>query len=75
MSSPSNATIDYDLMRLYQLNHSLHQPWYSVFVALYSILILAAFGGNLLILGSVFRFVVIASSLFFYLHLPVGRDL
>ena len=53
----TNASIDYDLMQLYRLNRSLHEPWYSIFVVLYTVLILVSFFGNLLILCSVFRLV------------------
>ena len=47
--------IDCDLMRLYYLNHSTHEPWHSVFILLYTIVILTAFMFNSLVLYAVYR--------------------
>ena len=47
--------IDCDLMQLYYLNHSTHEPWHSIFISLYTILILTAFLFNSLVLYAVFR--------------------
>ena len=47
--------IDCDLMKLYYLNHSTHEPWHSIFIVLYTILIITAFLLNSLVLYAVFR--------------------
>ena len=47
--------IDCDLMKLYYLNHSTHEPWHSLFIILYTILICTAFVFNSLVLCAVYR--------------------
>ena len=47
--------IDCNLMQLYFLNHSTHEPWHSIFISLYTILIMTAFVFNSLVLYAVFR--------------------
>ena len=46
--------IDCDLMQLYFLNHSTHDPWHSIFIFLYSIVTLTAFTFNASVLSAVF---------------------
>ena len=48
-------TIDCDLMQLFYINHSIHEPWHSIFIFLYGILILTAFIFNSLVLYAVYR--------------------
>ena len=47
--------IDCDLMQLFYINHSIHEPWHSIFIFLYGILILTAFIFNSLVLYAVYR--------------------
>ena len=47
--------IDCELMLLYYLNRSIHEPWYSIFIFLYTLLILIAFTFNSLVLWSAYR--------------------
>ena len=47
--------IDCDLMLLYFLNHSTHEPWHSIFILLYTIVTVTAFTFNLLVLFAVLR--------------------
>lgn len=44
-----------DLLNMYRLNRSIHDPWYSVFVITYVIVIAIAFVSNSLAIWSVFR--------------------
>ena len=45
--------IDCELMQLYFLNHSTHDPWHSIFLVLYTIVTLTAFTFNALVLAAV----------------------
>ena len=47
--------IDCELMQLYDLNHSTHEPWHSIFIFLYTVLIFTAFIFNSLVLFAVYR--------------------
>ena len=47
--------IDCELMQLYDLNHSTHEPWHSIFIFLYTVLIFTAFIFNSLVLLAVYR--------------------
>ena len=47
--------IDCKLMQLYDLNHSTHEPWHTIFIVLYTVLIITAFIFNSLVLFAVYR--------------------
>ena len=47
--------IDCELMQLYDLNHSTHEPWHTIFIVLYTVLIITAFIFNSLVLFAVYR--------------------
>ena len=44
---------DCDLLKLYALNHSTHEPWHSIFITIYSIFTLTAFVLNILIFSAI----------------------
>ena len=44
-----------DLLEMYELNRSLHQPWYLLSASLYALLILLTFLGNTLVIWTVVR--------------------
>ena len=44
-----------DLFLLYEQNHSIHQPWFTLFSLAYGILILLTFAGNSLVVFAVVR--------------------
>ena len=47
--------LDCDLMQLYFMNHSTHEPWHSIFIFLYTIVTVTAFTFNVLVLSAVFH--------------------
>ena len=42
-----------DLLKLYDLNHALHEPWHTLSSLAYSILIVATFCGNLIVMVTI----------------------
>lgn len=45
-----NTQLDFNLKQLYKINHSIHDPWHTIFVVLYTVVSTTAFSCNALLL-------------------------